>query len=436
MTDQPRLREALHRAVPEAPAEPDRGAAVRGIAARRRRTRQAWVGALAAVVALGGTGVWATHRHDTGMAVAGTGDAACHALAHRLNAGTVVDDRIVDGPTAARWLTEIRTEVEPSTYRDDRQVTVCLTVHGTIYRTYVVGGGHAEQVTAGAYSQVPDSAATVMARLDRLRTGGDATTDAPFSCSGPATERYPDVTVDLPMGATGAMICFDSPVYTPDQVLTQKLDRLVKSVNDTRIEYSTPDFVCSPAPGDYGYSLVFRYPDGTRKVTAETCRGLVMGHVTRAEGHVDGTFLRLLADQALATQGFHPAAACTASPHSRPTGVGDVRHILGFRYCAPGASGAGAPLVGDDGTLLEQWGAGFDGSETEPEGHCSDARDGLPYLSLRDVWGNAFTMPITSCGRQQYPAVLAPDGRHVIYPLGRGTPLIDGLLRHLASTNP
>ena len=95
--------------------------------------------------------------------------------------------------------------------------------------------------------------------------------------------------------------------------------------------------------------------------------------------------------KAIADEGRFEASAaeCTASARSRPTGVGDVRHVPAFRYCAPGVSGAGAALGGDDGLVLEQWGAGFLGATTQPEGHCASSRGGLPYLSLRDDWGNA-----------------------------------------------
>ncbi len=433
MTDQSHLRDALQAAVPEPPDELGRGPAARTRSARQRRGRRVVAGGVAAAVLVGGAGIWVMQRGESGPTVAGTGAAACRALVHQVEAGTLADSRVVDGATAARWLGEIPTQATPTDYRDDRQVTVCVTSHRTTWATYVVGRGQAEQVTAGGYNQGPGSVVSVMSELDRLRTGGAPVTDAAFSCSGPPTERYPDVTRDLPEGATAAKICFDSPFYTPKLVLTQHVDQVVAAVNATRIGYSSPDVNCSPGDGDYGYSLVLRYPDGTRRATAETCRGLIVGQVTRAGDELDHTFTRLLEHQALDTQTFHPAPACTAAPQSRPTGVGDVRHLVGFRYCAPHTSGTGTSPGGPGMQRMQLWGSGFLGATTQPEGLCSRPGDGLPYLSLSDVWGNVFTMTIESCGRREYPAILAPDGRHVIHPLGEGGPSIDGLLRQLAA---
>jgi hypothetical protein len=394
-------------------------------------------GGAAVAVLVGGAGIWTTLHGDTGPTVSGTGAAACRALVHQVAVGTTpVDNRVVDGHTAARWLGEIPTPVNPSHYRDDRQVTVCVTSRRTTWATYVVGSGHVEQVTVGGYNQGTSNLASVMSKLDRLRGGGAPTTDAGFSCSGPPTERYPDVTLDLPLGAVAAKICFDSPFYTPEQVLTRHVDRLVAAVNATPIGYAVPNLNCSVAGGDYGYSLVFQYPDGTRKATAETCRGLIVGQVARAGQELDRTFTHMLERQVLSTQTFHPAPVCTASPHSRPTGVGDVRHLVGFRYCVPLTSGTGPGLDGLEMERIQQWGSGFLGATTAPEGRCTPPRDGLPYLSLRDAWGNAFTMTVTSCGRRQYPAVLAPDDRRVLYPLGEAGPSIDGLLRQLARSSP
>jgi len=436
MTDQQRLRDTLQAAVPDPPDEPGRGPATRSRSVRQRRGRRLVAGGVTVAALVGGAGFWATLGGDSGPTVAGTGASACRALVHRVKAGTAVDNRVVDGSTAARWLGEIPTHVNPSGYRDDRQVTVCVTSLRTAWSTYVVGNGHAELVTVGGYNQGTGNVASVMSKLDRLRTGGAPTTDAAFSCSGPPTERYPDVTLDLPSGATAAKLCFDSPFYTPKQVLTQHVDQLVAAVNATGIGYSSPNFICSPAPGDYGYSLVFRYPDGTRRATAETCRGLIVGQVARAGDELDHTFTRLLEHQMLTTQTFHPAAACTPAPHARPTGVGDVRHLVGFRYCAPHTSGTGTSPGGLGMGRIQLWGSAFLGATTQPAGRCTRSPDGLPYLSLSDAWGNVFTMTVVSCGRRELPAILAPDGRHVIYPLGEGGPSIDGLLRQLARNSP
>jgi hypothetical protein len=434
MNDQQRLREALHAAVPDVPIEPGRGVEARDRSARQRRRRRAVSGGVAVAILVGGAGVWTTMRHESRPTFSRTGAAACRALVHQAGAGAPVDSRVVDGPTAARWLGEIPTRVNPSEYRDDRRVTVCVTSRSTTWMTYIVGSGHVEQVTIGGYNQGAGDLASVMSKLDRLRTGGAPTTDAAFSCAGPVTERYPDVSLNLPPGATAVKICFDSPFYTPKEVLTQHVDHLVAAVNATRIGYSSPDFNCSVAEGDYGYSLVFRYADGTRRATAEPCRGLMLGQVARASDELDHTFTRLLERQVLSAQTFHPAPPCSSSPQSRPTGVGDVRHLVAFRYCAARTSGIGTSLGGPGMVLAKQWGAGFLGATTSPEGRCTRPRDGLPYLSLRDAWGNAFTMTVVACGRRQYPAIVAPDGRNVIYPLGDGGPSIDGLLRQLASS--
>lgn len=435
MTDEQRLRDALHAAVPDTPVELSRGAMARGRALARRRARQTVACGVVMAFLVAGAGIWTINRQDPGPVVTGSGGAACRQLVRVENAGDPVDNRVVPGATAARWIGEISADIDPAPYLDDHLVTVCLTAHRVTYAIYVLGDdGRAEQVTVGNYNQGPGNAASEMAKLDRLRTGGAPLTDAAFSCTGPPTERYPDVTLDLPQSATGVKICFDSPFYTPRQVLTQHVDRLVAAVNATRIGYSSPNFNCSPAEGDYGYSLVFRYPDGTRRATVETCRGLMVGQVSRASDELDHTFTRMLERQVLSTQTFHPAPLCTSSPQSRPTGVGDVRRLVAFRYCTPHTSGTGTSLGGPGMALAQQWGSGFLGATTEPEGRCNRPRDGLPYLSLRDAWGNAFTMTVEACGRRQYPAIVAPDGRHVIYPLGDGGPSIDGLLRQLAGS--
>lgn len=420
MTDQQRLRDALHAAVPDPPEDPGRGSVARGRARAGRRVRRSVAGAAVVVVAVAGVGILTERQHDSGQTASATGVVACRHLVRAEHAGNYVDSRVVDGPTAAAWLSSIRTEVDPAPYRDDDRVTVCLTFRLRSYATYVVGhSGREERVTTGSYVG-QGGAQQVMQNLDRRVTGGRATTDGPFSCSGSRTERFPDVAISLPEGATAARICYRGGYFTPPQVLTHGVDSLVRAVNAAPISYVAPNVNCSGA-GAPEFTLVFRYPSGTRSVAEETCRGLALGQYTRASRtDLEQEFMSLLLQQVGVPPGSVLAPPCPTSTTDRPAGVGDLRNVVTARYCPTTSASSGRMLTLEQLAQLRQWGHSLEfAASTEPENTCSRPTTGWPRLALADAWGNRFTVVLVGCGLRMFPAAVNWGATHkVTYPLG------------------
>jgi hypothetical protein len=427
VTDEQRLREELQSAVPDPPDQSGRGDAARARSRADRRRREALTGGLVVALLLATTTVWATHRPDRVPPVTGSGPAVCHRFAATGKGARYVDSRQVDGVTAAAWLRSVAPNVDAAAFRDDRRVTVCVTRTGLVPSVWVIGDtGHLVLIPRG--DLVIPSAMTI---LDRLWTGGASTTDAPFTCDGPPTRRYPDVTSTLPSGATAARICFDGLFFTPPQVLLHGVDSLVAAVNAAPIGYVSPDSNCSVAEGDYGYRIVFRYPSGTRSVSVEPCRGLEVGLVTRPSGHLDLSFMSLLRKQVGSTGTSATAPPCPASASDRPAGVGDIRNVVAARYCTtPG--GAGRVLTAGELRFLRSWGRGWLGAGTEPDNVCPRPPAGWPRVSLTDAWGDRFSLVLVGCATRPFPAVVdvgAPQ--RVSYPLSTHGRAYLHLLRQL-----
>jgi hypothetical protein len=439
MSDQSRIREALQAAVPDAPIEPDRAREARVRAERARRQRWVGVVGVALVVALGGAGTWAAHRKDVAPTVTGTGEAACRAISRDTpSLGAPIDTRMVDGRTTATWLRDLHSRVDPDRYADARRVVVCV----------FSGRGGDYSVVAHVARRSPDVVSTggfdphvgpmsAMQELDDLWNGGAATTNAPFACPGQTAPAQNAVSNSLPSGATGALLCYDDgTLYSPRVILNSPgVEALLLAVDRAPVIYSAPNVTCGGIVGFREYSIVFRYPSGTRTVSMKMCRGLAIGPFTRnARDNLDITFERFLLDQVQAVGDSH---ACRPSPSSRPSGVGDVRHVVAARYCAPGAAGAGYVLGGAQLRTLRTWGQRLlGGASTEPEGRCAPPSAERPRLQLADAWGNTFTMTIVQClayGRHRYlGAVLSPGGPHrVTYPLSEDDHDFTRLLRQL-----
>jgi hypothetical protein len=356
-------------------------------------------------VLVAGAGLWNAHRHSTPPTVSGSGAVACRHLVRAVHAGDYVDSRVVDGRTAATWLSRIHTDVDPDRYRDNSQVTICVTYDHSGYATYIVGqSGRQQRVTAGSYVGSGGTQQT-MTQLDRLITGGRPTTDAPFSCSGARTARYLDVANSLPDGAIAARICYGGGFYSPSDVLTHGLDSLINTVNAAPIEYVASNTTCSGA-GEPEFTLVFRYPSGTRSVSEQTCRGLALGQYTRS-AHVtlERTFMSLLAQQRGATPRSVAAPPCPSSP-DRPEGVGDLRNLVAARYCPP--TGSAKALTALELEQLRRWGHGLEfATSAFPENSCPRPTAGWPRLALADAWGNRFAMVVEGCGRTRFPTVMS-----------------------------
>jgi len=269
----------------------------------------------------------------------------------------------------------------------------------------------------------------VMTKLDTLAKGGAATTGAPFRCPTPGSAPARDVTNDLPSGATGALLCYDLPYfYSPRRVLeSTDLDALLLAVDRAPITYVAPNVTCS-GNGMPTYTLVLRYPSGTRAVSMEECRGLALGPYTRnAPTDLDRQFERALVATGLPLSQDPPT--CSGPDGTPPRGTGDLRHVVAARYCPPGSSGRA--LTSAQLTRLQRWGSSLEAASTEPEGPCSPPAVGWPHLALTDAWGNRFTMTIECRGRL-YPATRMPDGSgDLTYPLGDQR-ILEGLLRQLA----
>jgi hypothetical protein len=436
MSDQQRLRDALRNSVPDPTDEPGRGAAARRRAHSLRRMRVTLAGGVVAAVAVTGVGLWAAVQKEHPPTVSGTGKAACEELARAQGAGGYVDSRVVDGSTAVAWLSTIRTDIDPAPYRGDDSVTVCVTFIHSDYRIYVVDrSGHPARLKAGAYSGKGGVQQTMTA-LDRLVTGGQTTTDASFSCSGSETGRHPDVSPSLPAGATAARICFRGGYFTPPQTLTRGIPSLVRAVNEAPVQYVAPNLTCA-GPDVPEYTLVFRYPRGTRSVAEETCRGLAIGQYTRdLRRHLDRRFMSLLADQVGVPPGSVIAPPCPTASGDRPEGVGDPRNVVAARYCPRGGpTDRSLPRAQLD--LLRSWGRSLQfATQGEPEHTCARPSAGWPRLSLTDAWGDRFTLVLLGCGHRIYPATLSWGWpAEVIHPTGDDSSLAR-LARQLAGLGP
>lgn len=206
-------------------------------------------------------------------------------------------------------------------------------------------------------------------------------------------------------------------------------DRLVNTIDKAPLDYVAPNVACGGIPDFRSYSIVFRYPSGTRTATQEECRGLALGPFTRgASDALDRQFEQLLLTESGGLAGDPPSCP---SPAAGPEGVGDVRHIVAARYCASGDR-VGSLLTGRRLAAVRRWGAGLEPGTTQPEGACSPPRAGRPHLTFYDAWGNSFTATV-QCTRN-YVAVRGDDAHHrVFYPLSLDGRPFQRLLRELAT---
>lgn len=373
--------------------------------------------------------------------VAGQGLAGCQGLHGHLGLGSAIDERTVDGVTAAAWVGRItgylggRSPVDAAQVSGAAAVTVCVMTHGPGQSLVVLAPGLEPVVYPQGGSFLTDA---LMKPLDQLWHGGAATTDAPFRCPATSTRSVTDVSTSLPTGATAALLCLDGgTLYTPHQVLTTGVDQLVEAIDARPIVYSDRTSTCSLGPGSYDVTLVFEYPTGTRTVSQEACRGLALGPFTRANsGQLDLPFLTMLQHQLGKASGVATPPPCQPPSLDKPTGVGDLRHLVAARYCPSGDGGRGQILTGRRLRTLREWGAGVEGATTEPEGPCARPAGGWPHLSLSDAWGNSFTMTV-ECQRP-VPAVRSDDTRpRVLYPLSLAGITADQIFVQLAAgTSP
>lgn len=425
MSDQQRLREALQAAVPEPPLDPWRGSDARSRAQRARRRLVSVGGGVLATVVVIGVAIWIAQSREAAPIVSASGAPACHQVAREVGTERVDDFRVVDGATAAIWLGRVSTQMDAASYRDDHRVTVCLTASGVHYSVSVVAeSGRVSLVRSGAWNGKRGVVAAMIA-LERVRTGGSATTDAPFACPQTSTPNDLDVTSTLPTGATGALLCSDGGGYVPTQPLTTDVDQLVRAVNAGPLGYTPPNFVCSPYAGAYDYTIVFRYPSGTRTATWNPCRGMLLGSFSRGGPmRLDQTYLSLLAGQVGSAHGTPPPPACSTFTGRNPQGVGDVRHVVAARYCPDRSGRPGDALTRGQLALLRTWGRSLMDGESWPDHTCPPPATGWPRLALTDAWGNHFSMLIQGCGRSVFPGVNATSPRHVAHPDGLRTPFL------------
>jgi hypothetical protein len=287
-------------------------------------------------------------------------------------------------------------------------------------------GHQAVLLRQGAYPPV----ARAMGRLDSLAKGGATTSDAPFRC--PVPGAVPDRTVGnyLPSGATGLLLCYDTGVlYSPRVILdSTELDQVLLAIDRAPISYVAPNVTCGGYADFRPYSLVVRYPSGTRTVSMEECRGLALGVYTRdASADLDRTVEHLLLSRG--TRYVDPPS-CPVPDRNAPRGAGDLRHLTAARYCPPGDPGH--PLTAAELSRLKRWGSSLEPATTQPEGACAPPAIGWPHLAVTDVWGNSFTMTIECRGRR-YPATRMPDGSGgITYPIGEQQ-IVQRLLRQLAA---
>ncbi len=426
MTDQQRLRDALETAVPEPPPGPWQGSDARALAHRTRRHRITVGAGVVATVMVAGLAIWVSDRPDPGPTVTGSGAAACHRLAHAVHAERVDDVRVVDGSTAATWLSQVAPQLDPASYRHDDRVTVCFTAGRPDDAIYVVPEtGRFALVKSGPFN-AKGGIVSVMTALERTRTGGRETTDEPFTCPTRSTHDALDVTSTLPKGATQALLCSDGGFFIPSQPLTSGVDRLVRAINATGLGYTPPDFTCSPYAGAYDYTIVFRYPTGTRSATWDPCRGMLLGSFSRSGPlRLDQTYLSLLAAQVGTEPGSSTPPPCSSATAGGPEGVGDLRHLVAARYCPDRAGAAGTALNGQQLGALRSWGHSLTAGESVPEHTCAPPATGWPRLVLADTWGNRFSMVIEGCGRRLFPGVVDPGAPHrVAHPEGSRGPFL------------
>ena len=115
-----------------------------------------------------------------------------------------------------------------------------------------------------------------------------AIADAPFTCPGSHDAFVTPGLTRLPPGANAVRICYyDNTLLwlPPAGVLTRSVGALVHQVNTPRVRPVKKDQVCNADLGP-AYGLVFRYPDGSRTIAADTagCRDIVVGSTQRAGG--------------------------------------------------------------------------------------------------------------------------------------------------------
>jgi hypothetical protein len=392
------MRDALEAAVPQPPRMPDRGSDARRRAryARHRRFALATAAATALVV---GVPVARALHHDTSDQVIssvvthGLGAPACRELSGVLP-GHLADHRSVDGPTVRAWLNRVGSSSDPGSVVTG-QATVCVFTARTAWGIAVTQPDR-HPVVVERDTDYP-SVVRAMTALDRLTTGGATTTDAPFACPRSQDPGPQDLSNFLPSGATGVLLCYgDATLYSPRDILgSPGVDALVLAVDRSPLAYVAPNIVCGGITGFRTYSLVFRYPSGTRTVSMEECRGLAIGAFTReAPSDLDRRLEHWLLDSgALLTD----PPTCPL-PGTAPSGVGDVRHLVAARWCPAGPPGSGTLLAGRDLRDLQRWGRGVIPGTTGPDGACQEPSVGWPRLALTDDWGNAFTATV-ECGR-------------------------------------
>jgi hypothetical protein len=377
-------------------------------------------------VVVSGLAIWVTQRTAPEPTVSGSGAAACHQVAQDVHGERVDDVRVVDGATAATWLSRVDTSVDPAAYPTMDRVTVCLIAGRTSNAIYVVPElGRFALVRRGPFNTKGGVVFTMIA-LERVRAGAHETTDAPFACPAPATHDDLDVTSTLPSGATKALLCSDANFFVPPQPLTSGVDRLVRAINATRLGYTPPDFVCSPYAGAYDYTIVFQYATGTRSATWDPCRGMLLGSFSRSGPlRLDQTYLSLLAQQVAGTPASPVPPPCSSATASGPQGVGDARRVVAARFCPGRSGGPGTVLDGQQLTLLRSWGRTFTAADSVPENACSAPTSGWPRLALTDVWGDHFSLVLMGCGRRVYPSVVNPaHPDRVIHPDADRRPLL------------
>jgi len=431
MTDEQQVRDALDSLIPDPPPTREWGAESRGIARRTRRRRVVTVGAAGVVMTLAvplarSLATSDDHARSVDVTTQGTGPAACRQLDGRQGLGRSADSRVVDGATAARWLRGTGDQETASQVSGSRAVTVCVMDRDLRWSVAVARSGRpATVVHRGDYRSLVE----VMTALDTLAQGGATTTAAPFRCPTPGAALDHGVASYLPSGATGALLCYDtSYLYSPRRILdSTELDQVLLAIDRAPVSYVAPNVACGGVAGFRSYSLVFRYPSGTRTVSMEECRGLALGVYTRnASVDLDQRVERLLLARGAL---FREPPTCPAPARDAPRGTGDLRHLVAARYCPPGTSGR--PLTSAELSRLQRWGSSLEPASTGPDGSCRPPTAGWPQLALTDAWGNSFTMTVECRGRL-FPATRMPDGSgHLTYPLG-DQHVVQHLLRQLA----
>jgi hypothetical protein len=424
VTDEQRLHDRLEAAVSLPPDLADGGPRARE---RWRRNRRRRVGAVVAVAAVVAVGVPALRlvdtRHDTAPTISGTiegtiqgtGHAACRGVGsghHDL--GDLVDTRVVDSPTATAWLRAVHSSADVGAVAGGRAVDVCLFYGSPGVYTVVAGvPGRSPVVVSRGRFLGTSAPITAMQTLDELWSGGATTSDAPFAC--PSSTAPVDETVSnaLPSGSTGALLCYTdgTNLYSPREILSlDDSDRLVTLVDAAKISYTPPNAACGGIAGFRDYSIVFRYPTGTRVVRDEECRGLAIGSYTRQAPHdLDVRLERLL------PHGLAADLPPCPPPDSGPSGVGDIRHLVAVRSCTAGDD-TGQVLSGHRLRSVQRWGAAQFAGSTEPNGACVRPAEGWPHLTLVDTWGNAFTATV-ECQRHLVSVLADAPGHPAFYPV-------------------